>query len=117
MPISNTFTRQEISKLFSSARRCLKHPSLDILLAPSLTGSSGRILVVTPRRVGNAVKRNTVRRRLKALYHEGGFTARGYDCVVIVKYDGVSKSFDELRALLLQAFASPYLPKISYERE
>lgn len=116
LPSLSKFTKQEISKLFSSARRCLKQPSLDILLSPTLTGSLGRILVITSRRIGNAPTRNKVRRRFKAIYHEDQFLERGYDCIVIVKPEGVRRTFDELKMLLNKAFESPYLPKKPHDQ-
>jgi len=104
------FSQLEISRLFAGAKRVLRHQSLDILLSPTLSGPLGRILVVTPRRIGNAPQRNKVRRRLKALYYETELFKKGYDCAVIVKRDGVDLSFEELKMLLNQAFISPYVP-------
>ena len=104
------FTQTEISKLFRHAKRCVRSKGLDILLLPALeslgeVGSpQGRILVITPRRIGSAPQRNKIRRQFKALYHELGLTGRGYDCMVIVKPEGVGLAIEILRDLLLQAF-------------
>lgn len=94
-------TKQEIALSFKTARRVLKHPGLDILLAQA--SIPGKILVVTPGRVGNAAKRNLIRRRLKAIFHEEKLGARGYNCIVLVKKAGITLSFDELKSLLMQA--------------
>ncbi|MCX5922553.1 MAG: ribonuclease P protein component [Candidatus Dependentiae bacterium] len=148
-PSLSKFSQQEISKLFSTAKRCVRSKGLDILLAPSLlrqgfegqallgqsdsassyvetlsplgptslsnelppsprlrrTGRrTGRILVVTPRRIGNAPERNKIRRQLKALYYELKLAERGYDCVVIIKPEGKKLAFEAIKQLLIQAF-------------
>ncbi len=95
------FTKQEISRLFKTAKRALKHDALDILIAPQAK-KVGRILVVTPRRVGSAPKRNRVRRRLKAIFYEEQLFELGCDCIIIVKKEGVDLPFDTLKMLLTQ---------------
>ena len=97
------FTKKEVDHIFKSGQRVLKQAGLLILVAPQ-QGPSGRILVITPRASGNAPQRNTIRRRLKALYLEEKLYERGYDCVVLVKSEAITLSFDELKVLLLQAF-------------
>ncbi len=102
MKFSN-FTQKEISQLFKHARRVLKHPGIHVLLAPA-TQQLGRILVITPKKIGNAPTRNRIRRRLKAIFHENKPFEQGKDCVIVVKPTGPKLSFDELKALILQAF-------------
>jgi ribonuclease P protein component len=97
------FTKEEIATTFKAARRVLKHPGLDILKAP--TQGVGKLLVVTPRHTGNAVHRNRIRRRLKAIFYEEKLGNRGYNCIVIVKKESNTLSFDDLKALLIQAFS------------
>lgn len=94
------FSRQEINELFKVAKKYLKHPALDILLSPATHGEFGRILVITPKKIGNAPERNKIRRRLKAIFYESRLYELDYDCVVLVKKEGSSLSFDELKMLL-----------------
>jgi ribonuclease P protein component len=108
------WTKFEIAKVFKQARRCLKHSGLDILLYPKMH-EVGRLLVVTPGKIGNAVHRNRVRRRLKSLFYEGKFMDKAFDCIIIVKKDGISLDYDQLNELLLKAYQnSQNLPQ-SYE--
>lgn len=100
-----TFTQQEVRNCFKAARRVLKHPGLDILIAP--TNTIGKILVVTAARVGNSPERNQIRRRLKAIFYEEQLGNRGYDCIVLVKKPGIALSFDELKGLLINAIPVP----------
>jgi ribonuclease P protein component len=104
-PASKTvkFTQHDIKMLFARAKRVLRQPGLDILLAPSAL-PQGRLLLVTSRFVGNAPERNKIRRRLKAIFHEERLFERQYDCIIIVKKGGISLTFDTLHNHLLQAY-------------
>jgi ribonuclease P protein component len=97
------FTQHDVKTLFAKAKRVLRQPGLDILLAPSDL-PQGRLLVVTPARIGTAPERNRVRRRLKAIFHEKQLFEQQYDCIVIVKNNGVAITFENLRTYLLQAY-------------
>lgn len=95
-------TQTEIRQLFSKARRVLKHPGLDLLVAPTFE-PKGKLIVVTPGRIGNAVARNTVRRRIKALFDQEHLRSKGYDVIIFVKKDGVGLSYEQLQKLILKA--------------
>lgn len=99
----STFKTKEVTQFFAVAKRLLKHPNLDILVAPA-TQLQGRILVITSRKVGNSPQRNKIRRQLKAIFYENQYTQRGYDCVVIVKKDGILLSFTQLQDVLAEVF-------------
>jgi ribonuclease P protein component len=96
------FTSKEISHIYSTARRAVRHPGLDILCTPA-TKDAGRILVITPGKVGTSPQRNLVRRRLKSIFYENKFFELGFDCVVIIKKPGVDLSFEKLGKLLAKA--------------
>lgn len=99
------FTKDEVSKIFKKARRAVQHPGLDILCAPA-TGQTGRILVITPRKVGSSPQRNLIRRRLKSIFYEEKLFERELDCVVIIKKQGIDLSLEKLDALLKKALES-----------
>ena len=93
-----SFDRREITELFKSARRVLRHPIFDMLVAPKAQHNA-RILVTTPKRIGHAPARNKIRRQLKALFYEEKFFNQKYDCIVVVKnLEGVT--FDILKGLI-----------------
>lgn len=96
------FTEQEIKSLFAHARRTYKSSEMDILIAPACH-SYGRILVVTPARIGNAPQRNKLRRQIKAIFYEEKLFSLGYECVVIAKIKAKFLSFDELKKVLFKA--------------
>jgi ribonuclease P protein component len=101
----SSFTQQDIAHLLKNAQIKARVPGLRVLLG-STTLPYGRILVITPRHSGNAVKRNLIRRRLKAIFYQEQWFQYGYDCVVIVKKDGIGRSFEDLKTLLIQAFST-----------
>lgn len=98
-----TLTQKDIKALFLQAKRVLRQPGLDVLLAPKRF-PLGHLLVVTTRKVGNATKRNKVRRRLKAIFYEEKLFEAPYDCIIIVKNGGTAIPFSQLRAMLLSAY-------------
>lgn len=57
-----------------------------------------RVGITTTKKVGNAVKRNFVKRRLKHLYRENYDKIKdGYDYVFVVKKGACEAEFDDLR--------------------
>lgn len=108
------WTKPEIAKVFKQARRCLKHSGLDILLHQKMY-EKGRLLVVTPGKIGNAAQRNKVRRRLKALFYEDKFMDQAYDCIIVVKKDGISFTFEQLQELLIKAYQNSENPRQNHE--
>ncbi len=91
----------DVKKLFKKARRILKHPGLDLLVAPTQEPVP-HLIIITPGRIGTAVERNTIRRRIKALFHEEKL-AEGLDCVIIVKKPGTAIGYQELKDILTTA--------------
>ena len=98
------FSRSEIQQLLATAKRVTRCAVFDILIAPA-GKKPGRLLVVTPRRAGSAPQRNTVRRRLKAIFRTYHLDQAGYDCAVIVKAPRVDLSSSVLVEYLKAAFA------------
>ncbi len=89
----------EIKKLFNKARRIIKHPGLDLLVAPTQE-KQGVLIIITPGRIGTAVARNTIRRRIKALFHEEGLQKKGFDYVIVVKKEGTKLTYAQLKELI-----------------
>lgn len=105
----SSFTRQEVSELFTRARAKVKMPGLRILRAPA-TQPLGRILIVIPRRVGSAPERNRIRRRIKSIFRERKLYLSGFDCIALIGPECKKISFDELTRLLLTVVRSSSSP-------
>jgi ribonuclease P protein component len=93
----------------AAARRKWAAPGLILQAAPQPEAStpedSIRVGFTASRKVGNAVKRNRARRRLKALVREMIATGAdpGLDLVLIARPATVDRPFDELRRDLQQS--------------
>jgi ribonuclease P protein component len=97
------FEASEVKTILKRGKRVLKTPTCDIIVTPK-AHENGRILVITPKRIGKASQRNKVRRRIKALFYEQKFYVRGVDCLAIIKKEGIDTPFDELVAIFKASF-------------
>lgn len=102
----SSFTQSEITKLLNTARVKARIPGLRILAASSSLPEHGRILIITPRRSGNAPQRNLIRRRIKSIFIQDELCNKKIDLVIIVRREGIETSFGNLRKLLHRVFNS-----------
>ncbi len=120
------FSRSEVAHLFSKAKLkkkslglkllqaplSLLHPILDQTIpdAPVLTDLQdslhtpptfhGKILVVIPKKFGNACLRNRFRRRVKAIFYESKLYLHPLESVLIVYAQAKTLSFDQIKEFL-----------------
>jgi ribonuclease P protein component len=95
----SSFTRTEVATLFKSSRAKVKLPGLRILRAP-MSGTTGRVLIVTPRKAGSSPERNLLRRRVRAIYREGKLYLHPYDSILLIGKECLLIPFEELRQLI-----------------
>ena len=99
------FSKKEVDEIFKSTRRVFHHYSGFYLVCVPKRHDFGRLLVITPRRTGIAVKRNKIRRQIKAIFYEEAlFQKSNHDCLIIVKKKGTLLSFGELKNLVNEAY-------------
>lgn len=104
------FTRSEITAFLLVAKRIARFPELDCIAAPAHKGQ-GRLLIITPKRIGTAPERNTVRRRLKAVFQSEHLYECGYDYGIIVKKAGANTSSARLKEIFATiASKAPHAP-------
>lgn len=99
------FTSIERRHLLRSARLIHRQDEFDIRALIRNQDSSrlpGRILIITPRKIGNAPQRNRLRRRFKALFHEEKIFEKSYDFVIYCRKGSANLSFQELKSLFLK---------------
>lgn len=77
-----------------------------MVLAADADADGLRLAFAVGRKVGGAVVRNRIRRRLRAAVHELGRTGAGLPtgaCLVIVRPAAAAATYDDLRVALRQA--------------
>ncbi|MBL4588079.1 ribonuclease P protein component [Candidatus Babeliales bacterium] len=95
-----SFNQKEVTALFAVAKVALRLPGLTVLAASiKEEHQSGKVLIITSRKSGNAVKRNKVRRRLKHLFWTNDWFAAGYSFAIITYKQVHQFSYDELEAI------------------
>jgi ribonuclease P protein component len=99
LPAKTSFTKfseTEIRALLKSARLVLANNAIKIKRAPAAQ-LPGRLLIIIPRKVGNAPARNKLRRQLKALFYQNKLHTNLFD-VVIMAYPPIAEaSFAQLQ--------------------
>ncbi len=108
----SSFTRQEVSELFTRARAKVRMPGLRILRAPA-TYALGRVLIVIPRRVGSAPERNLIRRRIRAIFRERKLYLNGYDCIALVGPECKALSYEQLMRTFIAVVKQSHTPDAS----
>lgn len=90
------FSAREIQELLKKAKTCLAHPLIKIKKAPR-AGTYARALLIIPKRIGNAVVRNKVRRRIKNILYQEKMYLGAMDYVIYV-YPGLDQyTFQQLK--------------------
>jgi ribonuclease P protein component len=100
------FSRKEIDLLFLNGKAVYKSKELVLLTAPSIF-VSGRILLITSRKVGNAPERNRLRRQGRAIFYEQRLFELHKDCVIIFKPHAKYLSFQQFQQILVNAMQTP----------
>jgi ribonuclease P protein component len=100
------FTSSEVTTLFKHGKACWRDKRAVVLAHPQKL-SHPRLLIVTPAALGDAHKRNLIRRQIKHIwYHNRLFEQGGtYDLVLIVRRTAFELSYDQLE-ILIQEIAS-----------
>lgn len=104
-----SFKKKEVSSLF--VRACRKGAIRGLLLLQDGLSSHaeeknvsvptfGRLLIVVPRKVGNAVVRNRLRRQIKAIFWEHELYQKPCDSILLVYQQATNLSFSELSDFL-----------------
>jgi ribonuclease P protein component len=99
------FKAKEIPLLFKKSRLVLRHPGLDIYVAKTTT-LPGRVLTVTPKKVGTAPQRNRARRRIKALFYEEKLYLLPYTVIIVCRKGIDNISFEQLKSLITTTIRS-----------
>ncbi len=100
VPLTTRLTRRQDFVLVLQHGQRVRHPLLGFGFRPNGLEQS-RVGFAVGKRVGNAVIRNLVRRRLRAITRTTPF-APGFDIVVTARPESASASFGELQRAFAQ---------------
>jgi ribonuclease P protein component len=90
------FSKKEIQNLFKKSYTILHKAEIDIKIAPKME-NFGKILIITPKNIGNAPKRNLIRRRIKSIFYQEKMYNLGYDFIAFCKKGITNFGFEEIK--------------------
>jgi ribonuclease P protein component len=100
-----SFSKKEIDAKFKHACLVKRVRGMTVLQSPIDDYSDfGKLLIITPRKSGCAVKRNLIRRRIKHIFYEGQFFNVSMVFIVLVYKEAMDLRFDELKNFLVSCF-------------
>lgn len=94
------FKYKEIKQIFKKAHHKYSSPELDIKISPP-TDKIGKLLIIIPRKVGNAPERNLIRRRLKSIFYENQIYKHLYNFLIFCKPPIVKLKYEVLKNILI----------------
>ncbi|MBR6812135.1 MAG: ribonuclease P protein component [Oscillospiraceae bacterium] len=95
----------EFKRLYAKGRSCVT-PCV-VVYCRKNRGGSNRLGLTVRTKVGKAVVRNRVRRRLREIYRLNEQRLRsGFDIVIVARVRAVNVSYRELEAAVMKAFRS-----------
>ena len=100
-----TFTQKEVDAAFADASKLASIPGLKLLSAKEPREDHGKLLLMIPRRFGGAVKRNKIRRQIKAIYFQERLYSKPRTAILLVYTDANALGFEELKAFLKNALS------------
>ena len=101
----SAWTASEIRQLFKQSQLIYRSPGLDIRISVA-KADVGKILVVTPKKMGSAPSRNLIRRRLKSIFYQDKLYAYKCNVAIICKKESDFLTFDQLREILSDTIKS-----------
>lgn len=94
------FTIAEIKSLFKSSKSVFRHPGLDISRSNSLS-QFARVLIITPRKMGNSPFRNLIKRRIRSIFYQEELFKDGKDIIIFCKKDIGQLSYNDLKKYII----------------
>jgi ribonuclease P protein component len=95
----SVFSQNEIKQLFKTARTRYQSAEVQIRLAPRSLDYA-RVLIVVSRKVGNAVTRNLIRRRIKNIFYQDQLYSFPFDWIIIPRAAITTLSFQALKEII-----------------
>lgn len=95
------FSKKELDSFFRHATRVFKSQAFTILTSPAYEEFS-KVLLVVPKKYGNAPARNLIKRRLKNIFWQEKLYEQPNNVAFIIRPDAKKLSFQELKEICLK---------------
>jgi ribonuclease P protein component len=95
------FEQKDIRSTFKNAQLKNKIFGLKLLQA-STKNNFGKMLIITPRKMGNACKRNKIRRQVKNIFFQEKLYEKPYNSILLVYKEATKLNFDQIKAFLIK---------------
>jgi ribonuclease P protein component len=95
------FEQKEIKIAFQSATIKDQISGFKLLQAPT-EAAFGKILIVTPRKMGNACKRNKIRRQVKNIFFQEKLYKNPISSILLTYPEATKLNFDQIKAFLVK---------------
>ncbi len=100
-----SFKPIEVRTIMQTTRKRYRRSGLEAILAPQAFLQPRILVIIAGRIIGLAVTRNTIRRRLKALFQALNFKTKQHDLIILVKDPAAAQlSYDDLKSFMSQVF-------------
>jgi len=73
-----------------------------LLKTPIESATHGKLLIVIPKKSGNACKRNRFRRQAKSIFYEEKLYEKNSSFILLVYKEAVAMSFDQVKDFLVK---------------
>jgi len=96
-----SFNQKEVKRAFSHAKKKASIPGLKLLKSIA-EGKYGKLLIVIPKKAGNAYERNKLKRQIKAIFYQEKLYEKATLHIIIVYKDAQELGFDGIKSFLVQ---------------
>lgn len=103
IPPFTAFKPSDVRQIFNESKRVLKTHAGVFLAAPHAR-NYGKVLIILPKMIGNAVVRNLTRRRIKGIITKHRCYEQPFDLIIIARTPITELSYQELDQLILTAY-------------
>ena len=100
----SSFFKKEIEILFKKAFVKVRYPGLRILVSPRDSQQAyAKLLLIVPKKVGNAPQRNLIKRRLRSVFYQHSLYLNTHHFIIFTDNRTLSIPFQTLETVFKKA--------------
>ena len=101
-----SFSQNEIDLAFKNANTIKNAQGLKFLQTDEKNIEHGKILIITPRKLGKAHDRNKIRRQIKAIFFEEKLYEKPVISILLLYKEALDLTYEELKIFMLKSLRS-----------